>query len=511
MSTTMPAPARTGAQDLEALRAVERPGAVAVDGDRRPRQPGAAQPRRAEGRRAPGVVGVDGVDHDLAVVRGSCAPQDRVSVKPHASPVLHAINYLLGELDESYLTTLREFGGLQSYPSRAQGPGPGRLLHRARSASARPPRSGARSPAATSTAVDGGPAAPGTGPAVLAARGRRARRGRGLGGRARPDGRPSSARSSGSSTSTGSRWTGSSPTIAAARLQGMFAAAGWQVITVKYGRLLEELFARAGGAALRDRIDAMPNPEYQRLLRCTPAQLRERLPGDGPTSRRRPALIAALLEHRRRRRARAPSATSAATTSPRCSTTPSGPSTTPGRRVIFAYTVKGYGLAIEGHPQNHSALLTEAQLARARRPARHRPRRPLAAAAPGQPAGELCAADRRPAAPRGPPRAVAAPRVPADLGRTPTGTGHHPGGARPDAARPHPRRARRRPRGWSRSAPDVASSTNLGGWVNKVGVWSPARAAATGSPTTPRRSCTGGRRPPGSTSSSASPRPTWSG
>src|SRR5947208_4422088 len=43
---------------------------------------------------------------------------DRVSVKPHASPVLHAIQYLLGRLDAEYLTTLREFGGLQSYPSR---------------------------------------------------------------------------------------------------------------------------------------------------------------------------------------------------------------------------------------------------------------------------------------------------------------------------------------------------------------------------------------------------------
>ncbi|MER5391117.1 pyruvate dehydrogenase, partial [Saccharopolyspora sp. NPDC002686] len=50
--------------------------------------------------------------------------QDRVSVKPHASPVLHGINYLLGELDESYLTTLREFGGLQSYPSRTKDPDP---------------------------------------------------------------------------------------------------------------------------------------------------------------------------------------------------------------------------------------------------------------------------------------------------------------------------------------------------------------------------------------------------
>src|SRR5687767_15663530 len=49
---------------------------------------------------------------------------DRVSVKPHASPVLHAINHLLGRLDRRYLTTLRQFGGLQSYPSRTKDPDP---------------------------------------------------------------------------------------------------------------------------------------------------------------------------------------------------------------------------------------------------------------------------------------------------------------------------------------------------------------------------------------------------
>src|SRR5580693_9841380 len=38
--------------------------------------------------------------------------QDRVSVKPHASPVFHSIQYLLGRLDRSYLPTLRAFGGL---------------------------------------------------------------------------------------------------------------------------------------------------------------------------------------------------------------------------------------------------------------------------------------------------------------------------------------------------------------------------------------------------------------
>ena len=41
--------------------------------------------------------------------------EDRVSVKPHASPVLHAIEYLLGDLAPEHLTTLRQFGGLQSY------------------------------------------------------------------------------------------------------------------------------------------------------------------------------------------------------------------------------------------------------------------------------------------------------------------------------------------------------------------------------------------------------------
>ena len=49
---------------------------------------------------------------------------DRVSVKPHAAPVLHAIEYLLGQLDRRHLTELRAFGGLQSYPSRLKDPVP---------------------------------------------------------------------------------------------------------------------------------------------------------------------------------------------------------------------------------------------------------------------------------------------------------------------------------------------------------------------------------------------------
>ncbi len=53
---------------------------------------------------------------------GGLDGNDKVAVKPHAAPVYHAIKYLTGELDRSYLTTLRQTGGLQAYPSRTKDP-----------------------------------------------------------------------------------------------------------------------------------------------------------------------------------------------------------------------------------------------------------------------------------------------------------------------------------------------------------------------------------------------------
>src|SRR5580704_18188937 len=50
------------------------PGAVAVHGDRPPREPGPAEPGGDEGRRPPGLVRLDGIDHDLAVVRAPAIP-----------------------------------------------------------------------------------------------------------------------------------------------------------------------------------------------------------------------------------------------------------------------------------------------------------------------------------------------------------------------------------------------------------------------------------------------------
>ena len=47
-------------------------------------------------------------------------PQDRVAVKPHASPIFHAIQYLLGRQSREKLERFRAFGGAQSYPSRTK-------------------------------------------------------------------------------------------------------------------------------------------------------------------------------------------------------------------------------------------------------------------------------------------------------------------------------------------------------------------------------------------------------
>ncbi|MEO8175377.1 MAG: transketolase [Sphingomicrobium sp.] len=45
---------------------------------------------------------------------------DRVAVKPHAGPVLHAVHYLLGSQSREQLENFRGFGGMQSYPSRTK-------------------------------------------------------------------------------------------------------------------------------------------------------------------------------------------------------------------------------------------------------------------------------------------------------------------------------------------------------------------------------------------------------
>ncbi|MFP5072504.1 transketolase-like TK C-terminal-containing protein [Pseudonocardia nantongensis] len=389
---------------------------------------------------------------------------DRVSVKPHASPVLHAINYLLGELDESYLPTLRAFGGLQSYPSRSKDPDPVDY---------------------STGSVGIGATAPIWG--ALARRYVASRFGDDAQGR-------QYSLVGDAELDEGAVWEAILdpmvgelgevvwivdlnrqsldrvvPKIGTPRIEGMFRAAGWQVLTVKYGRLLHELFARPGGDALRARIDGMPNPEYQRLLRCDAAEVRTRLPDVGPGGDG--AALAGLVEGLdddtllaavRNLGGHDPAALGEALDG----IDDSRPT------VILAYTVKGHGLATAGHPQNHGSILTADQMGELAATVGADPDGPWQRFGSDTAAGALCAATARRLR-REAPETDPVPALPRDIGRTPTGratTQAALGRALLDLTREAPDAAGR----VVTLCPDVSSSTNLGGWVNKVGVWSTA-------------------------------------
>jgi pyruvate dehydrogenase E1 component len=388
-------------------------------------------------------------------------PEDRVSVKPHAAPVLHAINYLLGNLDRKYLTTLREFGGLQSYPSRDKDPDPVDYSTGSVGIGATAPIWGAVARRYVNTVA--GQTGSGRQYSLV-------------GDAELDEGAVWEAIMDPSTAELGEVvWIIDLnrqsldrvvPSIAAGRLEAMFAAAGWQVIFVTFGSLLRRLFARPGGSALRTRLLEMPNPEYQRLLRCSPETLRTRLPGDGADAGAISGLIADLddatltdaisnlgghdLEALRAAYAQIDDARPT---------------------VIIAYTVKGYGLPSQGHPQNHSSLLTVEQFRRLAADLGANPEKPWDRFEPDSPAGLLCAmAAAR--LHRSEPDHVAPPLVPTDIGRTPKGistTQAALGRALLDLTREAPQVARR----VVTVSPDVSSSTNLAGWLNKVGVWSP--------------------------------------
>ncbi len=386
---------------------------------------------------------------------------DRVSVKPHASPVLHAINYLLGQLDEKYLTTLRAFGGLQSYPSRSKDPDPVDYSTGSVGIGATAPIWGAFARRYVNAAVSD----TGSGRQYSL-----------LGDAELDEGAVWEAVLDSSVSELGEIvWIVDLnrqsldrvvPNIAAGRLERMFSAAGWQVITVTFGKLLDALFARPGGAALRTRILRMPNPEYQRLLRCGADELRTRLPGSGGDADAIVGLITELDDDILIRAVRnlgghdldALRAAYAQIDDTRPT-------------VIIAYTVKGYGLPTEGHPQNHSSLLTVEQCAQLAAHLGTDPDDPWQRFAPDTPAGRLCTATGMRLR-RDEPAYTAPPPVPADIGRTPSGTSTTQaalGRALLDLTREAPEAARR----IVTVSPDVSSSTNLAGWLNKVGVWSP--------------------------------------
>jgi len=385
---------------------------------------------------------------------------DRVAVKPHASPVFHAIQYLLGNLDRRYLPMLRARGGLQSYPSRTKDPDPVDFSTGSVGLGAAAPLFAA----VTRRYVD----------AHFGAR-PRSRFIAILGDAELDEGNVWEAVADPATTGLGNvMWLVDFnrqsldrvvPGVRIHQWRAQFEAAGWHVVEVKYGAKLAKAYAQPGGECLRDWIDAMPNEQYQSLFGLAGDALRKQFLTDAPPEVEAfvkdiadddlgPLVtdlgghdIAALLD-----------------AFGQCDAVTDRPS------VVFAYTVKGWGLPIAGNPRNHSALLSTEQVDAMRADLGLTKDTEWDRLDPASDAG-VWVGVRREALARPHREPHLAITVPAETGiraAKPISTQEVFGRVLVDLARdeqvaPY----------LVTTAPDVATSTNLAGFINKTGVFAP--------------------------------------
>ena len=402
-------------------------------------------------------------------------PGDRVAVKPHASPAFHAIQYLFGRQSRENLERFRAFGGAQAYPSRTK----------------------------DEDDVDFSTGSVGLGVAAtlfasivtdylrahdFEPRGGRDGRMIALAGDAELDeGNIFEALLEGWKHEVRNLWwivdynRQSLDSVITDRLFGriddLFRNMGWRVETLKYGKELQGVFRRRGGDALRKWIDDCPNSLYSAMVFKGGAAWRERLSRD---LGRVAGMRAILDEFDDERLARLMTnlaghdleavveAFEAAADSdePTC---------------FIAYTIKGYGLPFAGHKDNHAGLMSVEQMDELRR--RHRIERGaewdrfagldlppdcLEEYIAGVPFAR--AGDRRYEVP-----VIAVPEAFPVPGGDRLSTQECFGRILASIGRERSEFADR----IVTTSPDVTVSTNLGGWVNRRGVFSAREQADT--------------------------------
>lgn len=397
-------------------------------------------------------------------------PEDRVAVKPHASPVFHAIQYLFGRQSREKLENFRGFKGAQSYPSRTK----------------------------DVDDVDFSTGSVGLGVAqtlfsslvqdYVKAHGwmkdRREGRMIALVGDAEMDeGNIFEALAEGWKHGLRNTWwvvDYNRQSLDAVVREGlwekfetMFRNFGWDVVIVKYGRLMREAFAEAGGEALKRWIDNCPNALYAALCFQGGAAFRKHLHDeigdqgsitkliDKRSDEELLALMSNLGGH------------------DMASMLDAFESIDHDRPVCFiAYTIKGVGLPFQGHKDNHAGLMTVAQMEKYRESQNIRPGHEwdkyegLA-----QSAAELDAFLARVPFNRDG-RRLTAPvvEVPQQLAFKPSAqmsTQQGFGLVLNEIARSDSELAKR----IVTTSPDVTVSTNLGPWVNRRGLFARAEKA----------------------------------
>jgi pyruvate dehydrogenase E1 component len=283
-------------------------------------------------------------------------PQDRVAVKPHASPIFHAIQYLFGHQTRERLENFRGYKGAQSYPSRTK----------------------------DADDVDFSTGSVGLGVAqtlfaslvqdYLREKGQLGSQPEGrmvalVGDAEMDEGNVFEALLEGWKHGLRNTWwvvdynRQSLDAVVReglwSRFETMFRNFGWEVVILKHGSLQEAAFAEPGGERLRAWIDNCPNQLYSALTFQGGAAWRKRLLDDigdqGAVSalieRRTDAELAALMGNLGGHDL--PSLLAAFEAAAKHD-----------RPVCFiAYTIKGFGLPFAGHKDNHAGLMTSAQMA----------------------------------------------------------------------------------------------------------------------------------------------------
>jgi pyruvate dehydrogenase E1 component len=281
-------------------------------------------------------------------------PKDRVAVKPHASPIFHAIQYLLGNQTREKLKAFRGFGGAQSYPSRTK----------------------------DTDDVDFSTGSVGLGVAqtlfaslaqdYVEAHGWAAGRPQGrmialVGDAELDEGNVFEALLEGWKQGLRNTWwiiDYNRQSLDAVVREGLyerfvdiFRSLGWDVVVLKYGRLLQQAFSGPGGDALNAWIDACPNPDYSALVFQGGAAWRRRLFADFPDNDDVRTLVGRRSDDELARLMTNLGGHDLALI------LDSFARIDHDRPVCFlAYTIKGFGLPLAGHKDNHAGLMTTAQM-----------------------------------------------------------------------------------------------------------------------------------------------------
>lgn len=281
-------------------------------------------------------------------------PQDRVAVKPHAGPVLHAIHYLLGNQSLEQLKAFRGLAGAQSYPSRTKDKIP----------------------------VDFSTGSVGLGVAITAfaslvqdyliAHGQMTQTETGrmialMGDAELDEGNIYECLIEGYKHDVRNCWwivdynrqslDSTTADRMFRRFDDIFETCGWRVLTLKHGKMQREVFRRPGGPAIEQWIDDCPNAEYAALTYQGGAAWRQRLTTDLAGNKRALALIASMDD--------AQLSALMLNLGGHCIETllEAFAEADDERPTMFiAYTVKGYGLPFQGHKDNHAGLMNPTQM-----------------------------------------------------------------------------------------------------------------------------------------------------